>query len=50
MIPDTSAVRDTSPAMPPIDLVAIKAKQQATWSSGDYSVIGTTCRVVPITE
>jgi SAM-dependent methyltransferase len=46
MIPNTAAVRDPSPATPPIDFVAIKAKQQATWSSGDYSVIGTTLQVV----
>lgn len=28
------------------DFTAIKAKQQATWASGDYSVIGTTLQVV----
>jgi ubiquinone/menaquinone biosynthesis C-methylase UbiE len=31
---------------PPLDLAAVKAKQQATWSSGDYSVIGTTLQIV----
>jgi SAM-dependent methyltransferase len=49
MIPESSAVRESfpvSPVAPPIDFVAIKAKQQATWSSGDYSVIGTTLQVV----
>ena len=28
------------------DLAAIKARQQATWASGDYAVIGTTLQVV----
>lgn len=28
------------------DLVAIKAKQQATWASGDFAVIGTTLQIV----
>jgi SAM-dependent methyltransferase len=28
------------------DLVAIKARQQATWASGDYSVVGTTLQGV----
>jgi ubiquinone/menaquinone biosynthesis C-methylase UbiE len=32
------------PATP--DLDAVKAKQQATWSSGDYAVIGTTLQIV----
>jgi ubiquinone/menaquinone biosynthesis C-methylase UbiE len=30
---------------PPLDLAAVKAKQQATWSSGDYSVVGTTLQI-----
>src|ERR1700754_3231809 len=33
-----------TPAMP--DLAAVKAKQQATWSSGDYAVVGTTLQIV----
>jgi ubiquinone/menaquinone biosynthesis C-methylase UbiE len=28
------------------DLAAVKAKQQATWASGDYAVIGTTLQIV----
>ena len=28
------------------DLTAIKAKQQATWASGDYAVVGTTLQIV----
>ena len=31
---------------PASDLKAIKAKQQAAWSSGDYAVIGTTLQIV----
>ena len=33
-----------TPAAP--DLTAVKAKQQATWASGDYAVIGTTLQIV----
>jgi ubiquinone/menaquinone biosynthesis C-methylase UbiE len=29
-----------------VDLVALKARQQAAWSSGDYSVVGTTLQIV----
>jgi SAM-dependent methyltransferase len=47
MNPATNA-RESSPTPPPppLDFTAIKAKQQATWSSGDYSVIGTTLQLV----
>lgn len=31
---------------PAIDLVAVKAKQQATWASGDYAIVGTTLQIV----
>ncbi len=31
---------------PPPDLAAIKTRQQATWASGDYAVIGTTLSLV----
>ena len=31
---------------PAADLKAVKAKQQATWSSGDYAVIGATLQIV----
>lgn len=30
----------------PLDLEAIKAKQQATWATGDYSIVGTTLQIV----
>jgi SAM-dependent methyltransferase len=33
-------------ASPPVDLAAVKSKQQAAWSSGDYAVIGTTLQIV----
>lgn len=34
-----------SPALA-VDLVAVKKKQQVTWSAGDYAVIGTTLQIV----
>ncbi|MEZ5822821.1 MAG: class I SAM-dependent methyltransferase [Xanthobacteraceae bacterium] len=33
-------------AVPTPDLAAVKAKQQATWASGDYAIIGTTLQIV----
>src|SRR6476661_5849008 len=30
---------------PPFDFTAVKRRQQATWSSGDYAVIGTTLAI-----
>jgi ubiquinone/menaquinone biosynthesis C-methylase UbiE len=35
-------------AMPPpaIDLAAVKARQQAAWSTGNYAVVGTTLQIV----
>jgi len=42
---DTPVVsRVTNPVQP--DFAAIKAKQQATWASGDFAVIGTTLQIV----
>jgi SAM-dependent methyltransferase len=38
------AVRQVNTTGP--DFVTIKAKQQATWASGDYAVIGTTLQIV----
>ena len=35
-----------TPQMPAADLVAVKTKQQATWSSGDYAAMGTTLQIV----
>lgn len=36
----------TTPSGTPTDFEAIKSKQQGTWSSGDYAVIGTTLQIV----
>jgi len=37
--------KQDSPSVPP-ELVAIKARQQAAWSSGDYAVVGSRhCRL-----
>ena len=36
----------TTAAPPAADLVAVKARQQAAWSSGNYAVIGTTLQIV----
>jgi ubiquinone/menaquinone biosynthesis C-methylase UbiE len=37
--------KTTSPAATP-DFAAIKQRQQATWSAGDYAVVGTTLQIV----
>ena len=39
---------ETILAMPPKtpDYAAIKERQQATWASGDFAVIGTTLQIV----
>lgn len=39
-----SAVLSTTP--PVVDLTAVKGKQQAAWSAGDYAVVGTTLQIV----
>ena len=37
----------TSPAIPAtVDFEAVKRRQQATWASGDFAVIGTTLQIV----
>ena len=44
-----ATVTDRSPAAPALsaaDLDAIKAKQRATWGTGDYSIVGTTLQIV----
>ena len=41
-----SAVIATPAAPPAPDFAAIKAKQQATWASGDFAVIGNTLQIV----
>ena len=35
-----------SPSAPVIDLAAVKARQQAAWSTGNYAVVGTTLQIV----
>ncbi|KND57991.1 putative methyltransferase [Candidatus Paraburkholderia schumanniana] len=42
---NTSAIHD-EPASTQPDFAAIKARQQATWASGDFAVIGTTLQIV----
>lgn len=42
LIADSAAMTNT---ITPIDFDAVKTKQQATWSSGDYAVIGTTLQI-----
>src|SRR5215217_3447126 len=43
----TSALAHTrEPQVPPIDLPALKTRQQAAWSSGDYAIVGTTLQIV----
>src|SRR6476646_5278146 len=37
---------DAATTSPATDLAALKLKQQATWSAGDYAVIGTTLQIV----
>jgi SAM-dependent methyltransferase len=39
-----SAVAST--IQPSVDLAAVKGKQQAAWSTGDYAVVGTTLQIV----
>jgi ubiquinone/menaquinone biosynthesis C-methylase UbiE len=33
-------------SLPPVDLAAVKTRQQAMWASGDFAVIGTTLQIV----
>jgi SAM-dependent methyltransferase len=35
-----------TPTAAPVDLKAIKARQQGAWSSGDYAIVGTTLQIV----
>ena len=41
-----SQVAATAGTPPPPDFAGIKQKQQATWASGDFAVIGTTLQIV----
>jgi len=42
----TATARQQPETPQPLDLASIKARQQATWSSGDYAVVGTTLQLV----
>lgn len=42
----TTSIPQNSSAVGQADLTALKARQQAAWSSGDYALIGTTLQVV----
>jgi SAM-dependent methyltransferase len=44
-MPHVIETRTPTPATTP-DFAAIKARQQATWASGDFSVVGTTLQIV----
>ncbi len=47
MATSTAAASQVQPGQPgPIDLKALKARQQGAWSSGDYAVVGTTLQIV----
>ena len=43
-MPTAAAVLQTAPVQP--DLAAVKTRQQAAWSSGDYAIVGTTLQIV----
>ncbi len=42
----TTAARQTSASIVNADLSALKIRQQAAWSSGNYAVVGTTLQIV----
>jgi SAM-dependent methyltransferase len=42
----TATMGSGSISAPPPDLAALKTRQQAAWSSGDYAVVGTTLQIV----
>jgi ubiquinone/menaquinone biosynthesis C-methylase UbiE len=48
MLSPRTAATATSPLAgpPPVDLEAVKARQQAVWASGDFAVIGSTLQIV----
>ena len=41
----TNAVATPAAAVP-LDLAAVKQRQQATWASGDFAIVGTTLQIV----
>jgi len=44
--PERGDAAHASPARTAVDLAAIKTRQQATWASGDFAVVGTTLQIV----
>ena len=42
----TQTMTPSTPMAPVVDLGALKTRQQATWSSGNYAVVGTTLQIV----
>ena len=44
--PTSAAAIRLDPAPAPIDLKAVKTRQQGAWASGDYAVVGTTLQIV----
>src|SRR6202008_1459933 len=42
----SAAAISQTPQPAPIDLKAMKTRQQGAWSSGDYAVVGTTLQIV----
>lgn len=45
MVTSTAAISPTR-QLDPVDLKAVKARQQGAWSSGDYAIVGTTLQIV----
>ena len=46
MFSPSASPASPAPAPPALDLVAVKARQQATWSSGDYAQVGSRLQIV----
>ncbi|MGO4330068.1 class I SAM-dependent methyltransferase [Cupriavidus sp. 2TAF22] len=49
VLPITPSSSSSSPAVvsaPPVDLAAVKGRQQLAWSAGNYAVVGTTLQIV----
>lgn len=46
LLSDLLRPADSASPAPATDLAALKLKQQATWSAGDYAVVGTTLQIV----
>ena len=45
-VPQTTGTTSAPAMLSPTQLEAIKARQQATWASGDFALIGTTLQIV----